>query len=193
MKNQYVLSKHGEAERPGLMWFWSDTLTPEMIVYQIEKFKEAGIEEFYIHSGHGDMGTPYLSEKFNEFIRLASDTAIRLGMKYSIYDEFAWSSGTSAGRIMDDYPEYRMTNFRWYEYNAIVGDTAEIWFKGNVLAVQAAPAPIKMLRGEYRWQVYVKMLTRGRVNEITAMMDQIAESGMDKVRIELEVNPASMI
>lgn len=63
----------------------------------------------------------------------------------------------------------------------------------DVLAVQAAPAPIKMLRGEYRWQVYVKMLARGRVNEITAMMDQIAESGMDKVRIELEVNPASMI
>ena len=60
-------------------------------------------------------------------------------------------------------------------------------------AVQAAPAPIKMLRGEYRWQVYVKMLARGRVNEITAMMEEIAESGMDKVRIELEVNPASMI
>ncbi len=63
----------------------------------------------------------------------------------------------------------------------------------DVLAVQAAPAPIKMLRGEYRWQVYVKMLARGRVNEITAMMEEIAESGMDKVRIELEVNPASMI
>ncbi|MBQ1256114.1 MAG: primosomal protein N' [Clostridia bacterium] len=63
----------------------------------------------------------------------------------------------------------------------------------DVLAVQAAPAPIKMLRGEYRWQVYVKMLARGRVDEITAMMEQIAESGMDKVRIELEVNPASMI
>ncbi len=63
----------------------------------------------------------------------------------------------------------------------------------DVLAVQAAPAPIRMLRGEYRWQVYVKMLARGRVGEITAMMDQIGERGMDKVRIELEVNPASMI
>ena len=62
-----------------------------------------------------------------------------------------------------------------------------------MLAVQAAPAPIKMLRGEYRWQVYVKMLSRGRVNEITAMMEEIAEGGMDKARIELEVNPASMI
>ena len=70
--------------------------------------------------------------------------------------------------------------------------TKNAWHS-DVLAVQAAPAPIKMLRGEYRWQVYVKMLARGRVNEITAMMEEIAEVGMDKVRIELEVNPASMI
>ncbi len=63
----------------------------------------------------------------------------------------------------------------------------------DVLAVQAAPAPIKMLRGEHRWQVYVKMLTRGPVDQITAMMEQIAEAGAEGARIELEVNPASMI
>lgn len=83
-----------------------------------------------------------------------------------------------AAKQIQDKINITLTNNEWHS---------------DVLAVQAAPAPIKMLRGEYRWQVYVKMLARGRVNEITAMMDQIAESGMDKVRIELEVNPASMI
>lgn len=63
----------------------------------------------------------------------------------------------------------------------------------DVLAVQAAPAPIKMLRGEYRWQVYVKMLSKGRVSEITAMMESISQAGAEGARIELEVNPASMI
>ncbi|MBQ3170290.1 MAG: primosomal protein N', partial [Clostridia bacterium] len=63
----------------------------------------------------------------------------------------------------------------------------------DVLAVQAAPAPIKMLRGEHRWQVYVKMLSKGRVSEITAMMESISQAGAEGARIELEVNPASMI
>ena len=173
MKNQYILSKHGEAERPALMWFWSDKLTPEMVVYQIEKFKEAGIEEFYIHSGHGDMGFPYLSDEFNALIRLASDTAERLGMKYSIYDEFAWSSGTCAGRIMDEYPEYRMTNFRWYEYNAIVGDTVEIWFKGNVLAVQAVYADREQRREDITDRVTIEYFGDGMDGRVTWKNDRL--------------------
>ncbi|MBQ3050237.1 MAG: hypothetical protein IJC94_09815 [Oscillospiraceae bacterium] len=137
MANNYVFEKHGEAERPSLMWFWGDTLNEEYVVYQIEQFKKAGIDEFYIHPGHGDMGTEYLSDEYNRYVKLACDTAERLGMRYSMYDEFAWSSGTSAGRMMDLYPEQRMTQIAWFTKNVIVGESAEILFKGKVLAVQA--------------------------------------------------------
>jgi len=63
----------------------------------------------------------------------------------------------------------------------------------DVIAVQSAQAPIKMLRGEHRWQVYVKMLAKGRVSEITAVMEEMAEKGAEGAKIELEVNPATMI
>ena len=105
MKNNYIFEKHGETERPSLMWFWGDQLKKEDIVFQIEKFKEAGIDEFYIHPGHGDMGVEYLSDEFNEYIKLACDTAEKLGLRYSIYDEFAWGSGTCAGKTIELYPE----------------------------------------------------------------------------------------
>ncbi len=136
MNKSFFIDKHGDAERPSLMWFWGDLLTPEDIVFQIEKFKEAGIDEFYIHPGHGDMGTRYLSDKYNEYIRLASDTAERLGIRYSIYDEFAWASGSCAGRVPAEYPEYRMTMLHWFFKNAMVAEPVDILFKGKVLAVQ---------------------------------------------------------
>ena len=37
------------------------------------------------------------------------------------------------------------------------------------------------------------MLSKGRVSEITAMMESISQAGAEGARIELEVNPASMI
>ena len=63
----------------------------------------------------------------------------------------------------------------------------------DVIAVQSAQAPIKLLRGEYRWQVYVKMFAKGNVARITAIMEEMAEKGAQGARIELEVNPATMI
>ena len=63
----------------------------------------------------------------------------------------------------------------------------------GVLLIHAAEAPIKKLRGETRWQVYVKMYARGEVEHITAEMEKLAETGAPGARIEMEVNPANMI
>ena len=63
----------------------------------------------------------------------------------------------------------------------------------GVLLIHAAEAPIKKLRGETRWQVYVKMYARGEVERITAEMEKLAETGAPGARIEMEVNPANMI
>lgn len=63
----------------------------------------------------------------------------------------------------------------------------------DVLLIHASEAPIKKLRGETRWQVYVKMYARGEVERITAEMEELAETGAPGARIEMEVNPATMI
>ncbi|MBQ3079597.1 MAG: primosomal protein N' [Clostridia bacterium] len=63
----------------------------------------------------------------------------------------------------------------------------------SVLFMKSAEAPIKKIRGETRWQVYVKMYARGEVGRVNEIMETIAQEGAQGVRIELEVNPQSMI
>ena len=63
----------------------------------------------------------------------------------------------------------------------------------DVLVIRSAEAPIKKLRGETRWQVYVKMYTRGDVETVTAEMEDLAAKGAPGARVELEVNPVNMI
>ena len=65
--------------------------------------------------------------------------------------------------------------------------------QNSVLVIRAAEAPIKKLRGETRFQVYVKMYARGEVEKITLEMEKLAQEGAPGARIELEVNPANMI
>ncbi len=63
----------------------------------------------------------------------------------------------------------------------------------DVLCLRASEAPIKRLRGETRWQVFVKMYTKGDVAAITSQMESLAREGAQGARIELEINPSSMI
>ncbi len=81
MEKKYTLHKHMDGERPPVMWAWTDRVNPEDIVRQIHHFKEAGIEEFYIHPSWTLEVDDYLSETYMSWIKLASDTAESLGMK----------------------------------------------------------------------------------------------------------------
>ena len=63
----------------------------------------------------------------------------------------------------------------------------------DVLQLRAVEAPIGLLRGEYRWQLYVKMLYKADVAAITGQMRDLAEQAPEGVRGELEVNPVNMI
>ena len=65
--------------------------------------------------------------------------------------------------------------------------------KNDILQIRAAEAPIGLLRGEHRWQLYVKVLYKADVPAITAQMRDIADAAPEGVRGELEVNPVNMI
>jgi len=61
------------------------------------------------------------------------------------------------------------------------------------LQCRACEAPIGMLRGEFRWQLFVKLYFKADVEAVTRRMLEIAEQSPDGVRGELEVNPVNMI
>ena len=69
----------------------------------------------------------------------------------------------------------------------------EIGQDGEALQCRACEAPIALLRGEHRWQLFVKLHFRADVEAITRRMLEIAERSPEGVRGELEINPVNMI
>lgn len=63
----------------------------------------------------------------------------------------------------------------------------------DVVQMRALEAPIKLLRGQYRYQVFLKMYFKGDVDALTGEMRAAADDAPEGVRAELEVNPVNMI
>ena len=63
----------------------------------------------------------------------------------------------------------------------------------DALQCRACEAPIGLLRGEFRWQLFVKLYFKADVEAVTRRMLEIAEQSPEGVRGELEVNPVNMI
>ena len=63
----------------------------------------------------------------------------------------------------------------------------------DVVQLRAVEAPIKQLRGEYRWQLFLKMYFKADADAVAARMHALAGDAPEGVRAELEINPVSMI
>ena len=75
--------------------------------------------------------------------------------------------------------------------NGILDEDPE--YRKDLVQMRALEAPIKLLRGEARWQVFIKMYNKGRTEEIISRMELLEQEACEGARVELEVNPASMI
>ena len=64
--------------------------------------------------------------------------------------------------------------------------------RADIVQIKAGEAPIKMLRGDTRWQVFLKMYFKGDLDGVAAYMQRLTEECPDGVRAELEVNPTNM-
>jgi primosomal protein N' len=69
----------------------------------------------------------------------------------------------------------------------------EIGERKNVVHMRAVDAPIALLRGEARHQVFLKMYFKGDVDRVAAKMRDLAAEPRPGVRADLEVNPVNMI
>ncbi len=73
------------------------------------------------------------------------------------------------------------------------------WLNGSngyikdVVQMRAMEAPLKFIRSEHRWQVFIKIYARGDVDAILEKMEALQARPVEGVRIELEVNPANML
>ncbi len=63
----------------------------------------------------------------------------------------------------------------------------------DVVQMRALEAPLKLLRGEARWQVFLKMYAREPSDRVISYMEELEELPFEGVRVELEVNPNAML
>lgn len=62
----------------------------------------------------------------------------------------------------------------------------------DVVQLRAGEAPIKRLRGEARWQLFVKLVYKADLEGAEALMQALADAAPKGVRGELEINPVNM-
>ncbi len=112
-----LLQSPPDSFRPYPFWFWNDRLSKEEITWQLEECRRKRIVTVLIHPRHG-LVTPYLGEEFMAMVVHTVREARRLGMKVWLYDEYNWPSGTVAGRLLRDYPQYKM-KFLHFDYSEL--------------------------------------------------------------------------
>ena len=62
----------------------------------------------------------------------------------------------------------------------------------DVVQMRALEAPIALLRGEARWQLFLKAYFKADMDALAARMQALADAAPEGVRAELEINPANM-
>lgn len=77
-------------------------------------------------------------------------------------------------------------------FEALARFVKEKALEESVSHMRALEAPIGMLRGETRWQVFVKLFARGRTDAIVSEMERLAGEDIQGVRLDVEVNPSNM-
>lgn len=62
----------------------------------------------------------------------------------------------------------------------------------DVVQMRALEAPVKLLRGLTRWQVFLKMYFKGDLDGVAREMQAMADDAPPEVQAELEINPSNL-
>ena len=65
--------------------------------------------------------------------------------------------------------------------------------RADAIQLAATEAPIRQIRGDYRWQLLVKLYFKADMDAVEARMQALADAAPEGVRGELEVNPNSLV
>ena len=90
-------------------WAWNGKLDKDILLEQIDIMKRMGMGGFHMHVRTG-MDSPYLNEKFMDFIKTCVEKAKEEDMLAWLYDEDRWPSGTAGGIVTQKHPEFAAKN-----------------------------------------------------------------------------------
>lgn len=116
---------------PVYIWVWNDVCTREIIDVQLAEMHNLGIRAFYIlpepknfrpDSMPTNLAPDYLSDEYTELCAYAVEKGKELGMLCWLYDEGGWPSGSAAGRVLNDHPEYARETLKTNERSFSAGE-----------------------------------------------------------------------
>ena len=88
-------------------WFLNDDLDENEIIRQIREMHAKGFGGFIPHARVGlSRRVGYLTDEWFHLMRVATEEAARLDMKVVLYDEGSYPSGSAAGRVVAENPEF---------------------------------------------------------------------------------------
>ena len=63
----------------------------------------------------------------------------------------------------------------------------------QVVQMRAMEAPVKRLRGKARWQVFLKLYSRGPTPQVLEKLESLAQRPVEGAQVYLEIDPATML
>ncbi len=100
---------------PCPLWWWSgDTLDPERLKWQMDRFREGGVWNLVVMNlapsgplyGHFADDPPFMSERWWEIFREVCQHARETGMRLWLYDQIGFSGANIQGQVIRKHPEH---------------------------------------------------------------------------------------
>ena len=88
-------------------WFWNDDLDESELLRQLHEFHRAGFGGVLPHASTGlSKRVGYLTDEFFRLLRVVVAECARLQMKFILYDEGAYPSGSACGAVVAQNPAF---------------------------------------------------------------------------------------
>ena len=116
---------HVYSDLPAVIPWWTvnGRVTQHEALRQLDDLRGKGIREFFIYPNYGLEKPDFLSEEWFDFIAFLLRECPRRQMRFWLYDELSWPSGTAGGRLCRDFPQYRMRTLKRTQRELQPGET----------------------------------------------------------------------
>lgn len=127
---------------------YTGTLTREEVRRAIDHMHDQGIRSFFIFPIYG-MEIEYLSDAWFELVRDSVAYSAGKGMTVWIYDDYNWPSGSCAGKLIQEHPEFNIqTMYGELSEPVQPGETVRLPFLDRLISVSTLPPEGQPMRVE---------------------------------------------
>lgn len=130
---------------PGVIPWWTvnGRFVPGEAERQLDDLLGKGVTEFFLYPNFGLEEPDFLTEEWFGFVGFVIGACKKRGMRFWLYDELSWPSGTAGGRLCREHPEYRMRTLRKSSVTLAPGETWVPEPEAGYVLIEAVPGGVQ--------------------------------------------------